>query len=250
MEYLLSSEEAAGFIHLPETGSTNRDLLERAKDQSLPEFFVISTDFQTQGRGRLDRSWEAEPGSSVMASILLRPKFQDSSRIGWLPLVAALAISETLEAFGITSKVKWPNDVLIGEKKVSGILAEASEDLSFVVIGFGINVSQPVSKLPVENATSLLVATGSYPSRDQILKGVISNLKKLYLALAESTESIRDLAISASATIGSKVKVVFPEGREVIGQATDIDAAGRLLVLTATETLTVSAGDVLHLRSL
>lgn len=255
MEYLLSAKAAGGFLHLPETGSTNKDLLEKAKLEHLEDFFVIATDHQLSGRGRLDRSWQASPGSSVMASILLRPSFQDPNAIGWISLLTAVAITQSLEELGVKALVKWPNDVLISDKKVSGILAEASSDLSHIVVGFGINVLQRQDELPVETATSLFAETGTELSRDRILASVISNLKQLYQALATSSgdaesSGLRQLTLNLSATVGNKVRVVFPDQSEVTGEAVDIDPVGRLVVRDKDKTLTVSAGDVLHLRSL
>ena len=251
MEYLLSRQEAAGFEYLEQTGSTNRDLL--AKAAGLPEFYVLATDFQTAGKGRMDRSWEANPGSSVMASVLLRPSFTESSGIGWLSLMTALAISQAISALGQEAKIKWPNDVLIQDKKVSGILAEAATDLSCVVIGFGINVNQLATELPVETATSLLVETGGSIDRDQLLAAVIQNLKKLYFELSVSggdaqDSGLREASLSLSATVGQQVSVEFPNGKKTFGLAKQIDSTGRLVVETSSETLTVSAGDVLHLR--
>jgi BirA family transcriptional regulator, biotin operon repressor / biotin---[acetyl-CoA-carboxylase] ligase len=251
MEYLLSRQEAAGFEYLEQTGSTNRDLL--AKAEGLPEFYVLATDFQTAGKGRMDRSWEANPGSSVMASVLLRPSFTESSGIGWLSLMTALAISQAISALGQEAKIKWPNDVLIQDKKVSGILAEAATDLSCVVIGFGINVNQLATEFPVETATSLLVETGGSIDRDQLLAAVIQNLKKLYFELSVSggdaqDSGLREAILSLSATVGQQVSVEFPNGKKTFGLAKQIDSTGRLVVETTSETLTVSAGDVLHLR--
>jgi BirA family biotin operon repressor/biotin-[acetyl-CoA-carboxylase] ligase len=251
MEYLLSRQEAAGFEYLEQTGSTNRDLL--AKAAGLPEFYVLATDFQTAGKGRMDRSWEANPGSSVMASVLLRPSFTESSGIGWLSLMTALAISQAISALGQEAKIKWPNDVLIQDKKVSGILAEAATDLSCVVIGFGINVNQLATEFPVETATSLLVETGGSIDRDQLLAAVIQNLKKLYFELSVSggdaqDSGLREASLSLSATVGQQVSVEFPNGKKTFGLAKQIDSTGRLVVETSSETLTVSAGDVLHLR--
>ncbi len=251
MEYLLSAQAAAGFEYLEQTGSTNKDLL--ARSQGLPEFFVLATDFQTAGKGRMDRSWEASPGSSVMASILLRPQFTQSSGIGWLSLLTALAITKAISDLGLEPKIKWPNDVLIAEKKVSGILAEASSDLSSVVIGFGINVNQSAKQLPVDTATSLSIESASAVDRDQLLAAVIENIRTLYIELSkaggDATDSgLRQAVLELSATVGSQVSVEFPDGKKVFGLAKDIDETGRLVVSTQTETLSVSAGDVLHLR--
>ena len=252
MEYLLSSQVASGFENLEETGSTNRDLLDRAA--SVGEFFVLATDFQTAGRGRMDRRWEAEPGSSVMASILLRPKFVDPGGIGWLSLLGALAIAQAIASFGVSPKVKWPNDVLIEGKKVSGILAEASADLSAVVLGFGINVLQNQKDLPVETATSLSIETGKQISRDELLAKVIQNVISLYQELEKAEGSaehsgLRQALLEFSATVGQQVSVEFPDKTKAFGLAKDIDSGGRLVIQTTSETLSVSAGDVLHLRS-
>ena len=251
MEYLKSSQEATGFEYLEQTGSTNRDLLGKA--EGLPEFYVLTTDFQTAGKGRMDRSWEANPGSSVMASVLLRPSFTESSGIGWLSLMTALAISQAISELGPSPKIKWPNDVLVADKKLSGILAEASADLSCVVVGFGINVNQTKAQLPVETATSLFVETGRSSDRDQLLAAVIKNLRQLYLELTAASgdatiSGLREAILKISATVGQQVSVEFPDGEKAFGKAQDIDAVGRLVVETSSETLTVSAGDVLHLR--
>ena len=251
MEYLLSAQAAAGFEYLEQTGSTNKDLL--ARSAGLPEFFVLATDFQTAGKGRMDRSWDASPGSSVMASILLRPQFTQSSGIGWLSLLTALAITRAISDLGLEPKIKWPNDVLIGEKKVSGILAEAAADLSCVVIGFGINVNQSTEQLPVDTATSLLLEKATAVDRDQLLATVIENIRSLYIELSNSggdatASGLRQAILELSATVGSQVSVEFPDGKKAFGLAEDIDETGRLVVSTQNETLSVSAGDVLHLR--
>ena len=251
MEYLLSAQAAAGFEYLGQTGSTNKDLLARA--EGLPEFFVLATDFQTAGKGRMERSWEASPGSSVMASILLRPQFTQSSGIGWLSLLTALAITRAISDLGLAPKIKWPNDVLIAEKKVSGILAEAAINLSSVVIGFGININQSRQELPVDTATSLSLENVGAVDRDQLLAAVIENIKQLYLELSDAggdatASGLRKAILEMSATVGSEVSVEFPDGNKAFGLASDIDETGRLVVVTQNETLSVSSGDVLHLR--
>jgi len=172
---------------------------------------------------------------------------------GWLSLLTALAISRAISALGAKAQIKWPNDVLIADKKASGILAEAASDLSCVVIGFGINVNQTAQELPVEAATSLFIETASSVDRDQLLAAVIENLKALYseLSLAggnAEASGLRAAILASSATVGEQVSVEFPDGKKVFGLAKDIDSTGRLVVLTQSETLTVSAGDVLHLR--
>jgi BirA family biotin operon repressor/biotin-[acetyl-CoA-carboxylase] ligase len=254
MEYPKTSLVANGLLALPETGSTNQDLLSLAESNNHPEFFTLITEFQTAGRGRLDRKWEASLGSSVMASVLLRPNFQDPEAIGWLSLMMAEAIRTALADFGIDAKIKWPNDVLVAGRKISGVLAEANSDLSSVVVGFGINVNQTAKDLPTSSATSLLEAGAGSVDRDDLLARTLICFKQLYLELGEAdgdavTSGLRTRIIEASATIGELVEVSFPDGTSAVGEAVTIDASGRLQVLSSAKTLTVSAGDVLHLRT-
>ena len=254
MEYPKTSLVANGLLALTETGSTNQDLLALAASNQHPEFFTLITEFQTAGRGRLDRKWQAASGSSVMASVLLRPSFKEDAGIGWLTLVMAEAIKTALAEVGIESKIKWPNDVLVNGQKISGILAEANSDLSAVVVGFGINVNQSAEELPTGSATSLLVEGATNLDRDSLLARTLSHFQHLYLDLVEAggdavASGLRARIIEASATIGELVEVLFPDGSSAIGEAIGIDEGGRLQVLSATKTLTVAAGDVLHLRT-
>jgi len=254
MEYPKASLVANGLLALPETGSTNQDLLSLAESNNHPEFFTLITEFQTAGRGRLDRKWQAAPGSSVMASVLLRPSFQEPAGIGWLSLMMAEAIRSALADFGIDAKIKWPNDVLVAGLKISGVLAEANADLSTVVVGFGINVNQTAKDLPTSSATSLLEAGAGSLDRDDLLAQILLGFKKLYLELVGAGGDavacgLRARIIEASATIGELVEVSFPDGTSAVGEAVTIDESGRLQVLSSAKTLTVSAGDVLHLRT-
>jgi BirA family transcriptional regulator, biotin operon repressor / biotin---[acetyl-CoA-carboxylase] ligase len=254
MEYPKTSLVASGLRAVPETGSTNQDLLALAQSENHPEFFTFITEYQTAGRGRLDRKWQAAPGSSVMASVLVRPKFQEPAGIGWLSLLMAEAIKTALAELAIEAKIKWPNDVLVQGLKISGVLAEANSDLSCVVVGFGINVTQTTSELPTSSATSLLVAGATKVDRDELLAQTLSSFRHLYRALVEAggdatTSGLRAKIIKSSATIGQVVEVSFPDGTTAVGEAIDIDASGRLQVLTSGKTLSVSAADVLHLRT-
>ena len=254
MQYPKTSLIANGMTALAETGSTNQDLLALAESKNYPEFFTLTTEFQTQGRGRLDRKWQAAPGSSVMASVLLRPSFQEPIGIGWLSLMMAEAIRTALAKLGVASKIKWPNDVLADELKISGVLAEANSDLSAVVVGFGINVNQSAQELPSSSATSLFESGASSLDRDELLSQTLSSFKHLYLDLVGAggdavASGLRASILKSSATIGELVEISFPDGTSSVGEAIDIDPAGRLLVLSNSKTLSVSAGDVLHLRT-
>jgi BirA family biotin operon repressor/biotin-[acetyl-CoA-carboxylase] ligase len=254
MEYPKSSLVGNGLLALQETGSTNQDLLSLAQSKNHPEFFTLVTEFQTAGRGRLDRKWQAAPGSSVMASVLLRPSFKDPAGIGWLSLMMAEAIKTALVSLKLDAKIKWPNDVLVENLKISGVLAEANKDLTVVVVGFGINVNQTAQDLPTSFATSLLEAGASSLDRDNVLAQTLASFRALYLELLDAggdavASGLREKIVGSSATIGEIVEVSFPDGTSAVGEAIGIDEGGRLQVKTSSKTLTVSAGDVLHLRT-
>ena len=260
------------------TGSTNADLLERAAAGG-PEGAVLVAEEQTAGRGRFGRSWTSEPGASLTFSVLLRPASVPPGRRGWLPLLAGVAVASAVRAVtagtgtagtgaagtgaagtaaGVGALLKWPNDVLVGERKLAGILAEQAPDGDAVVIGIGLNVATPAAALPVSpsglRATSLL-AEGADVARAALLLSILSQLEDRYTAFRADPDPVRgglrDAYRALSATLGQTVRVELPGGRVLAGVAADIDPDGRLLIAAeAGQRVTpVSAGDVIHVRS-
>jgi BirA family biotin operon repressor/biotin-[acetyl-CoA-carboxylase] ligase len=241
------------------TGSTNADLLARAvAAPGSAEGQVLAAEEQTAGRGRLGRSWSSVPSASLTFSVLLRPAPVPQDRRGWLPLLAGVAVVSAVRAVaGVDAVLKWPNDVLVGEHKLAGILAEQSPDGSAVVIGTGLNVATPAEALPVSPAglpaTSLL-AEGAAVSRETLLIAILGQLERWYLAFRADPDPARagvlDAYRSLCATLGQPVRVELPVGRVVTGVASDIDFEGRLLIAgDSGDSLTpVSAGDVIHVR--
>jgi BirA family transcriptional regulator, biotin operon repressor / biotin---[acetyl-CoA-carboxylase] ligase len=238
-----------------ETASTNADLVARARAGG-PSGNVLIADHQSAGRGRRGRSWMAPPGSGIAMSILLRPA-ADPSRWTWLPLLAGLAVVGALRsAAGATALLKWPNDVLVEEHKLCGILTERVDTRQgpACVIGMGINVGLPAAELPVPTATSLAVLAAenpsiSVPSRNDLIVAVLGELEeyyRLWQSMADQS-SLRATYLASSDTIGRTVRVVLAD-REVEGVAESIDDDGRLLVSTAAGREVVGAGDVIHLR--
>lgn len=236
-----------------ETGSTNADLLAQAAE-GAPEGTVLVANAQRAGRGRMGRSWVSPPGAALMFSVLLRPAGVSPAKRGWIPLLAGVAVASAVHSVtGLDARLKWPNDVLIGEAKLAGILAEQSADA--IVIGIGINVSTQRGELPVQSATSLAVAGAVCPDRHELLRAILSETERHYLAWTArpapgdpDASGLRAEYRRLSATLTRGVRVEFPDGTTARGIATDIDPDGRLLVLTSGGPLAVSAGDVLHLR--
>jgi BirA family biotin operon repressor/biotin-[acetyl-CoA-carboxylase] ligase len=246
-----------------ETGSTNADLLAKARS-GADEGLVLVAEAQTSGRGRMGRRWISPPRRALTFSVLLRPAVP-AGLLGWAPLLAGVAVASALErTAGVHARLKWPNDVLVDDAKIAGILAERWGDA--VVIGAGINVLQQRGELPVPTATSLLVAQAAGPvvapepgggadMRERLLTGVLDELAHWYRAWLDQPQpgnadgcGLREEYLRRSGTVGAAVTVMLPGGQNLTGRAADIDAAGRLEIRTPAGLVQVSAGDVVHLR--
>ena len=242
-----------------ETGSTNSDLLAAAR-AGAPEGTVLAAEVQTAGRGRLDRRWICPPRAALSFSVLLRPDGVPAVARGWIPLLAGVAVAAGLRAqAGLDARLKWPNDVLVGGAKIAGILAEQAGDA--IVLGIGINVTTRRDELPVPHATSVVLA-GAAPDREQLLVAVLGELETWYRRWVAAVAAgpavlagpggdpagLRAEYLRLSATVGQQVRVSMPGGKLVTGRAGDVDATGRLVVGTASGPVTVSAGDVVHVR--
>ena len=242
---------------VPETGSTNADLAARARQDEVSGTVLI-TDYQSAGRGRQGRTWTAPPGSGIAMSLLVRPDGIDPSRWSWLPLLAGLAVSDGVRrAADVPAVLKWPNDVLIADRKVCGILSERVDTAQgpACVVGIGINVSLEEDQLPVPSATSLLIAArqlgGSPPSRTAVVVTVLAAFELLYGRWEAQRGNDPSLAASYTErceTIGRDVRVLLSEERSVEGIADGIDEDGRLVVRTTSGSSAYGAGDVIHLQ--
>jgi BirA family transcriptional regulator, biotin operon repressor / biotin---[acetyl-CoA-carboxylase] ligase len=239
------------------TGSTNADLLDRAAD-GAPEGLVLAAEQQSAGRGRLGRAWAAPPRAALTFSVLLRPQAVPRARHGWLPLLAGVATAGAVRAAAsVQARLKWPNDVLAGEAKLGGILAEAVGGA--VVIGIGLNVSADPGELPSPGpgslaATSLRIAGSRSLDRERLLTAILTDLERRYRAWSGDSGDPERSGLRADytrlcATIGRRVRVDLPGGLLLAGLAAGVDAGGRLLVRVSTGAeVPVAAGDVVHLR--
>lgn len=211
---------------------------------------------QTAGRGRLDRVWVTPPRSALTFSVLLTPDRVPVARWPWLPLLAGVAVVEGVRrATGLTCTLKWPNDVLLGESKLAGILVERVERPggAAAVVGIGLNVSTTSAELPVATATSLALAGATAVDRGDLLVHVLTALGEEYDAWRETSGTAGDRLSAAYLrvcdTVGRQVRVDLPNAQVLTGRATGVDAEGRLEVLTqAGESVVLGAGDVVHVR--
>ena len=245
MDSSTSKGQFAGLVELAEVDSTNKELLRRLGPDT-PEFFAVTADKQTAGLGRLGRNWVTEAGKSLAVSILLRPTSR--SQTDWITIMAGLALSSALEKHGLVVSLKWPNDLLVDGKKLSGILAEMV-DLNTVVLGIGINI-KPQEHSP-DTATSLQ-ELGLKMEKDQLLEVIATELKSYWFRLkADSKTAIAQFQaelLTRCGTLGTRVRAELPGGKNIYGVAIAIDETGRLIV-QAPEPVALAAADVWHLRN-
>lgn len=231
-----------------EAPSTNHLVAERFRGGE-PQGLVVVAEHQTAGRGRLGRGWVTPARTSVTASFLLVPDDERTRPWSWLPLLTGMAAARAIESVtGLAAVLKWPNDVLVEGGKVGGILLERVGDgRAAAVIGVGLNVDQSDEELPVQEATSLRLATGGRVDRGRVLAALISELARAYDDWQAGT-SVLPAYRELCSTLGRQVRVIVPGG-EVHGEAVDVDDDGRLVVRTQDGEEHLAAGDVVHVRA-
>ena len=224
------------------TASTQSDLAELVNSSVAKSGEVIAAEFQSDGRGRLDRTFEAPPQSALLFSFYIAPK---RARSDWsfISFLAALAMREVItENLAENTSLKWPNDILIGDKKVAGLLAQQIGD--GVIVGIGINVAMGANELPVPTATSLALA-GSYNlDRNVLLIDFLNRFESIFTEW-ESGADFLEKYRQISSTIGRQVRVEVLGRDPIEAEAVAITTQGALILRDGTE---VNVGDVVHLR--
>jgi BirA family biotin operon repressor/biotin-[acetyl-CoA-carboxylase] ligase len=267
----LAATGIAKMVVVDSTGSTNADLLRavNVEPKEWPDMSVLTAEYQSAARGRLDRRWEAPPLSSVSVSLVLRPANAEGRPLptqtySWLSLLGALALRETLrETAGIPAELKWPNDVLVRGRKIAGILAQLGPmvdgSVRAVILGTGLNVGLTASELPVPTATSVALEEPLTVDRTVLLKSYLAHFAVLYRSFCNADgdpaagiaggPSLHKRVESVMVTLGRQVRAQLPGDHEIIGHASRLDEYGSLLVVDkdAREHV-VTAGDVVHLR--
>ncbi len=254
--------------------STNAELVTavRSDPAGWPAPSALVAEHQTAGKGRAGRSWETPARAGLTVSVLLRPQVP-AEALGWLPLLAGLAVVRTVSDDGVTAAVKWPNDVLLPAvdtiaglglyRKVAGILAQvvpeaqgtSGPEAPAVVLGIGLNVSQSAEELPVPTATSLALAGYPRPDRTDVLVRLLGEVHAVVRRWEKAggdaaAAGLLDEYTAVSATLGTRVRAELAGGAGTLeGEAVGLDRSGALVVRTESgEERTVTAGDVWHLR--
>jgi BirA family biotin operon repressor/biotin-[acetyl-CoA-carboxylase] ligase len=227
--------------------SSTMDALGSLAHAGEPEGTVLITDRQMSGRGRMGRSWLAPPGTSLLLSILYRPSIEPE-RMSQVMMATALGLLDVLDVVVPATSpaaLKWPNDVLAGELKIAGLLAEgrlASDRAAAVVVGLGLNVTQLEGMLP-PGATSLAALGVAPPPRDELCASLLTAIDARYDALLAGVDLVRAWS-DRLRTLGRRV-VATGGGDEVKGKAVGVTPDGGLRIMTGSgAVVTVHAGDV------
>ncbi|MFN7602654.1 MAG: biotin--[acetyl-CoA-carboxylase] ligase, partial [Bacteroidota bacterium] len=218
--------------------STSSLLLELTNKTNLPEGTIVITDNQTRGRGQRGNTWEAAPKMNLTFSILLKPTFLLVGEQFAITQAVSLALADYLRQRGaVPVKIKWPNDLMIGEQKVAGILIEntlAGNSIQQSVVGIGININQQAFEVPT--ATSLGLAMGKSFSLPHEWESLVEKLEQRYLQLKNSSkQSLEANYLEQLYRFGQR-SLFEVDGRQVLGTIESVDANGRLLVAIDGET--------------
>ena len=208
---------------------------------------VILAEIQKEGRGRLSRSWASPPGG-IWMSLVLKPDIP-LSRVYRINMAASVSICRAISRLGLEAGIKWPNDILIQEKKVCGILTELGaqmDRLDYVVVGVGLNANNDTAAFPSQwRSTSLAAELGRSIDRCALVAAILNEMEKAIdnMESQEIYEEWRSLSLS----LGKRVRISSAEG-DLTGQVVDLDGDGALILQQGREKRRILAGDCIHLR--
>ncbi len=244
----------AAAMFVASTGSTNADLVKLA-ERDAPAWTTIVAGHQDAGRGRLGRGWDAPPGSSLLLSVLLRPGVEPADA-PLLTLATAVAVADACDrACGVAPVCKWPNDLLVGDRKLAGILAEArvaQGRMQHVVVGLGMNVRQEAEDFPpsLRDAATSVTLAGGRPDLPALLTAYLGALRAEVIGLDApgGREALLARYGERCVTVGRTVRVEVSDRPPVEGRAVGVGYHGELVVETTDRMLAVRFGEVVHLR--
>jgi len=250
IQFGLKSKRMGQAAHCYKSVKSTNDLAALMAEQGTAEGTIVTAEQQTQGRGRLGRTWHSPERAGIYLSIILRPNFTPDKAPG-LSLMTALALADTLSRYCPGEVcIKWPNDLLISGRKVAGILTELSAErgkINHVVVGVGINVNQRADDFPDELraiATSLRRVTKKPTNRAELLCEFLYRFEQEYAKYVRSgLRPSRKRLRNYSALLGHQVKLLSAS-QELEGKAVDIDTDGALVLECRGSRVRISAGEV------
>lgn len=237
--------------YFKETESTNTIAMEIAN--MVEEGTVVIAESQTRGRGRMGRKW-LSPEGGIWLSIILKPRIKPW-HVSRITILTGVSVAKTIRSYALDARIKWPNDILINEKKVCGILTELEAEIDqveYCVVGIGIDANVDIEVFPEEtreNSTSLRKELGKHINRGEFVQRLLEEIEKEYMKLQRSEfPSILDEWRAMSATIGEWVKITT-SSRTIYGEAIGVDNDGALILETGEGKLEkIVAGTCEHLR--
>lgn len=251
ISYGLNTKFIAKNIHYFDTLSSTMDIAMQLGIKGTPEGTIVLAETQSKGRGRMGREWVSLKYKGIYLSLLLKPKIlPNQSPI--LTLLSAVSICEAIkEATDLDARIKWPNDILMRNRKLGGILTELNAEMDavrFVVVGIGLNVNNDKKSL-IPAATSLKEEKGEFINRIVLLQDILRKIETNYLVFKEKgADFITDKWHNYNVTLGRRVRVVLHK-HHLEGEAVNIDTDGALLLRKDSGFIErVTAGDVIHCR--
>jgi len=237
-------------LYMESVGSTMDIAVEKGMG-GAPEGTIVLAETQTKGRGRLGRQWLSPKYKGLYFSLVLRPRLPPQY-VPVLTLLVAIGVCEAVRAIlSLDARIKWPNDIMLNNKKTGGILTELSAEADmtrFVVAGLGLNVNNGPRSLP-EGATSLCEFTGAQVNRIRLLQEILRKIESGYLQLQDSGSAfLIEKWRSYSTTLGRRVRIISQQ-QDLEGEAFDIDLDGGLLLRLDSGLQTkITSGEILHCR--
>jgi BirA family biotin operon repressor/biotin-[acetyl-CoA-carboxylase] ligase len=233
------------FREVKSTNETAREIATNCENGT-----VVLAEVQTEGKGRLSRSWHSPPGG-IWMSIVQKPKIPLASAY-WINMAASVAVARSLfRLYGLKAGIKWPNDLLVGERKTCGILMEISAEtdrLEHAIVGIGLNANLDVDDLPTDwNATSLSQILGHIVTRNDLIRTLLQEIDLAYTQIGSS--KILSEWRERSITLGRQVRITSTEGI-IEGEAVSLSDDGALFVKLPNEIRRIVAGDCIHLRAI
>jgi BirA family biotin operon repressor/biotin-[acetyl-CoA-carboxylase] ligase len=233
-------------LHTFDVVDSTNNVARNLADEGAPEGTTVLAEYQTAGRGRLNRTWHSEPGKNLLASIILRPRKLGEVRM--LPYVTSLSAAEAVEELtGLYVECKWPNDLLINGKKFGGMLLESSlqkSRIEYVVVGIGMNINQQHFPLALRDAaTSLRIECEREFERIHILAGLLERFERNYFTGREDRYSQVRAKWTGRCTMFGKDILVRESGRQISGRAVRVDRDGALVLQNHRLRVRVFAGE-------